>query len=178
MTKFIETDEGRAFISSGDSRETSPEIMRAIAFFARDLAEAEALWEGDWLGKIAHLRDIWERVTDNGLRDAADYVWGAEGHTWWPDEKYIVTNIMDEGGAEWYGDFRALLGEFSTRDAAISAAQKYAEQNARAVDYTYEGEDGDLLEPYSIVVLVHTGRTDEGEGVAARRCDKLTVPLS
>lgn len=32
MTKFEETDAGEAFISPGDSRETSREIMEAIAF--------------------------------------------------------------------------------------------------------------------------------------------------
>jgi hypothetical protein len=82
MTKFNESDEGLAFIASGDSRETSPEIMEAIAFFARDLDEAEALWNGDGFGQIANPSDIWEHVTRNGLRDACDYVWGAAGANW------------------------------------------------------------------------------------------------
>jgi hypothetical protein len=82
MTKFNETDEGRAFIATGDSRETSPEIMEAIAFFARNIAEAEALWNGEGLGEIANPSDIWEHVTRNGLRDASDYVWGAAAADW------------------------------------------------------------------------------------------------
>lgn len=82
MTKFNKTDEGLAFIASGDSRETSSEIMEAIAFFARNTEEAEALWNGDGLGQIANPSDIWEHVTGNGLRDASDYVWGAAGANW------------------------------------------------------------------------------------------------
>ena len=82
MTKFNETDEGSAFIASGSSRETSPEIMEAIAFFARNTEEAEALWNGDGIGVIANPSDIWEHVTRNGLRDATDYAWGAAGTHW------------------------------------------------------------------------------------------------
>lgn len=82
MTKFNETDEGLAFIATADSRETSREIMEAIAFFARNSAEAEALWNGDALGVVAAPLDIWEHVTKNGLRDASDYVWGAAGANW------------------------------------------------------------------------------------------------
>ena len=82
MTRFNETDEGRAFIATGDSRETSPEIMEAIAFFARNTAEAEALLNGDDLGEIANPSDIWEHVTNNGLRDASNYVWGEAGADW------------------------------------------------------------------------------------------------
>jgi hypothetical protein len=43
MTKFNETDEGRAFIASGGSRETSPEIMEAMEMFCALIAEAQAL---------------------------------------------------------------------------------------------------------------------------------------
>ena len=43
MTEFYKTDEGDAFVASGDSRETSREIMEAIAFFASNIEEAEAL---------------------------------------------------------------------------------------------------------------------------------------
>ena len=63
MTKFSDTQEGETFIASGDGRETSPEIMEAIAFFARNLAEAEALWNGDGFGTICHPSDLRERVT-------------------------------------------------------------------------------------------------------------------
>jgi hypothetical protein len=40
-----------AFIATADSRETSPEVMAAIAFLARDTAEAEAIWNGDMGGR-------------------------------------------------------------------------------------------------------------------------------
>lgn len=82
MTNFSDTSDGRAFIATGESRETSPEIMRAIAFFARNTAEAEALWNGDGLGEIANPSDIWEHVTRNGRRNAANYIWGAAGANW------------------------------------------------------------------------------------------------
>lgn len=82
MTKFNETDAGLAFIATGKSRETSTEIMEAIAFFARDIDEAEMLWNGDGFDKIASLSDIREHVTRNGLRDASDFCWGAAGENW------------------------------------------------------------------------------------------------
>jgi hypothetical protein len=80
MTAFEAAD----FIATADSRETSPEIMEAIAFFARNKAEAEALWNGGGLGKICNPHDLWERVTKNGLRDADEFFWGAAGNGWWP----------------------------------------------------------------------------------------------
>lgn len=83
MTKFRETDEAQAFIATAASRETDPEIMEAIAFFARNLDEAEALWNGDGFGTIANPHDIWEHVTNNGLRDASEFCWGAAGDQWW-----------------------------------------------------------------------------------------------
>lgn len=81
MPRFAETDNGLAFIASAAARETSPEIMRAIAFFARNLEEAEAIWRGDMLG-ACDLLAIWEHVTNNGLTDAEFYVWGAAGNQW------------------------------------------------------------------------------------------------
>lgn len=78
MPAFRETDEAAAFIATAASRETSPEVMQAIAFFARDMAEAEALWGGDGLGRICHGSDIWEHATGNGLRDASDMFWGGK----------------------------------------------------------------------------------------------------
>ena len=83
MTNFSDTIEGRAFVATADSRETSEEIMEAIAFFARDEVEATALWNGDGFGIVCHETDIWERVTGNGLRDATEFVWGAAGSGWW-----------------------------------------------------------------------------------------------
>jgi hypothetical protein len=77
---FRETPAGERFVKTAASRETSPEIMEAIAYFARDLREAESLWNGDGLGVLAW--DIWERVTGNGKRWEGDYVWGAAGDQW------------------------------------------------------------------------------------------------
>lgn len=82
MEKFIDTDAGAKFIASGASRETSREIMEAIAFFARDPKEAESLWQGDGIGIIASPADIWEHVTRNGLRDAREFTWGTAGADW------------------------------------------------------------------------------------------------
>jgi hypothetical protein len=76
MTKFRETDAAADFIASAASRETSPEVMQAIAFFARDAAEAEALWQGDGIGRIAHASDIWEHATGNGRLRGDDLFWG------------------------------------------------------------------------------------------------------
>jgi hypothetical protein len=86
MTKFIDTDAGEEFIASARSRETSREIMEAIAFFARNEEEALALWNWDGLGYICNLSDIWERVTHNGIRSAEDFFWGAAGPAWWREE--------------------------------------------------------------------------------------------
>jgi len=83
MTKFSETQEAADFIATADSRDTSPEIMSAIAFFARDLAEANALWQGDGFGTVCTEVDIWERVTGNGACDPSEFYWGAAGSNWW-----------------------------------------------------------------------------------------------
>lgn len=85
MTKFRHTESAAEFIASGDARETDREIMEAIAFFARDLAEAEAIWSGDF-GDACTMLDIWEHVTGNGLRDASDYCWGAAGGKWMQEQ--------------------------------------------------------------------------------------------
>jgi hypothetical protein len=84
MTSFIDFDETAAaeFIASGDSRETSSEIMQAIDYFARDLSEAEALWAGDGFGVVCQVSDLWENVTQNGLHDATEFCWGAAGRNW------------------------------------------------------------------------------------------------
>jgi len=78
MTAFRETDEAAAFIASANSRETSPEVMQAIAFFARNISEAEALWQGDGIDRIAGATDIWEHATDNGRIDSAGLFWGGK----------------------------------------------------------------------------------------------------
>ena len=81
MSQFYDSDEGLAFIATADSRQTSIEIMRAIAFMARNAKEAEAMWEGDLLGDTGLLA-LWEHATSNGLRDAKELYWGASGNNW------------------------------------------------------------------------------------------------
>jgi hypothetical protein len=85
MTHFRDTPDGADFIASADSRETSPEVMQAIAFFAHDLPEAERLWQDGPDSVICHPIDLWEHITRNGLRDPAEYFWGAAGNHWWDD---------------------------------------------------------------------------------------------
>jgi len=87
MIKFYESEEGIAFISTAGTRETSPEIMRAIAFLARNAEEAEQMWQGDLLGETGLLA-IWEHATNNGLTDAGELYWGASGNAW--------ANIFDD----------------------------------------------------------------------------------
>ena len=81
MHPFLDTPAAEAFIVTADSRQTSPEIMRAIAFHARDRAEAEAIWDGGALDVATTLLAIWETATCNGARDV-DLSWGAEGDHW------------------------------------------------------------------------------------------------
>ena len=76
MALFCNTVDGIAFIATADSRETSPEIMQAIAFFAKDAEEANALWNGDGFGTVCHLHDVWEYATGNGHLSGADLYWG------------------------------------------------------------------------------------------------------
>ena len=83
MAHFRDTEAGEEFVATADSRETSPEIMEAIAFFARDAGEAVALWEGDGFGTVCHPSDMWEHVTKNGLLEAGSFRWGASGSAWW-----------------------------------------------------------------------------------------------
>ena len=84
MTHWKDSSEATAWIATADSRETSREIMQAIAFFARNQDEANRLWSGDGFGEICHASDLWEHVTGNGRRDASEFCWGAAGHKWWP----------------------------------------------------------------------------------------------
>jgi len=76
MTQFNESAEAEVFIASADSRETSKVVMIAIAFFARDIAEAESLWDGSAIGVVASISDVWENATSNGARDDAEIMWG------------------------------------------------------------------------------------------------------
>ena len=61
------------FIATADSRNTAPEVMEAIAFYARDLSEAEAIWEGDYSNEL--LEAIAAYATRNN-QDPADLDWG------------------------------------------------------------------------------------------------------
>ena len=75
----------KTFIETGDSRETSKEIMDAIVFVAGgDSAEAVRIWEEP---TEAELLAIWERVTQNGLHDASEFCWGCEGSKWADSKK-------------------------------------------------------------------------------------------
>jgi len=76
VNNFGRTEAGAAFISTAARRETSEEIMEAIAFFARNEDEAVAIWQGDGLGRIADLIGVWERATGNGRIDDKDLTWG------------------------------------------------------------------------------------------------------
>lgn len=76
MTRFNETNAAETFIATAASRNTSPEIMAAIAFFARNETEAEALWNGDALGTVARVIDIYENATENGRIDPECLFWG------------------------------------------------------------------------------------------------------
>lgn len=75
MTKWNETTEAAAFIASADSYRTATEIMRAIAFFSRNAAEANAIWEGDG-NYIARIPEIWEHATNSGQIDDTELYWG------------------------------------------------------------------------------------------------------
>ena len=87
--QWNKTQEADDFIATGDSRETSKEIMEAIAFFARGKAEAEKLWEGEGFGTICSPTDLWEHVTGNGRRDPSEFCWGASGSHWWPMDDLV-----------------------------------------------------------------------------------------
>lgn len=67
------------FVASGSSRETSREIMEAIAFVANSAADAIRIWEEP---TQAERLAIWERVTKNGLLKSSEFCWGAAGVNW------------------------------------------------------------------------------------------------
>lgn len=73
--KFQDTAEGIAFIASADSRETSKEVMETIAFFARNLSEAEKLYNGDFYD-ICSPQGFQEHLSKNGLLDIHSFYWG------------------------------------------------------------------------------------------------------
>ena len=73
--------ESECFLSSGDSRETSPELMEAIYFVAGcDNKRAADMWaHGVTDGELV---SIVERVTHNGLHDTTEFFWGGLGSDW------------------------------------------------------------------------------------------------
>jgi len=68
------------FMNSSDSRQTSQEILEAIAIQSdRERSQAD-IWDAQTYQEALA---IWERVTDNGRRDSADYLCGeAVGNNW------------------------------------------------------------------------------------------------
>ncbi len=76
--KFRDSGAGYVFVSDAVGRNTSREIMEAIAFFARDMDEANALWAGDAIGVVANLSDIWEHATGNGRIDDETLIWSGK----------------------------------------------------------------------------------------------------
>ena len=83
MTLFRDTDAAAEFIATADSRNTSPEVMRAIAHYAYNAAEAVALWDGSrrvptgrsW-GWGPGIHRIARYATDNGRLHSASLHWG------------------------------------------------------------------------------------------------------
>ena len=77
MTLFRDTNAAAEFIATADSRNTSPEVMRAIAHYAHDRAQAVATWDGNgysWDGSsVGHIA---RHATDNGRLHGADLHWG------------------------------------------------------------------------------------------------------
>lgn len=76
---FKNTDEAAAFVATSDSRETSVEIMRAIAEIARSVEEAENIWESVDDRELVAIVEI---ATGNGREDTRDFCWGASGSRW------------------------------------------------------------------------------------------------
>ena len=78
--KSLEEDAKDRFLWDAESLETSKEIMEAIwAFSNRTEAGAMCVWFAPTYDqKLA----IWERVTNNGKRQASDFCWGAAGAKW------------------------------------------------------------------------------------------------
>ena len=70
----------KKFLETADSRETSIELMASILAVADgNETDAARIWEDP---SEAEMLAIWERVTQNGLHDASEYCWGAEGSKW------------------------------------------------------------------------------------------------
>jgi len=72
MTHSEERDD---FIDSANSRETSVEIMIAIASIARNIAHAERIWQEPLNSEI-------EDICHNLEQAPSFYHWGAAGNDW------------------------------------------------------------------------------------------------
>lgn len=69
-----------AFVESAASRETSKEIMEAILKVAGgNEAFAEEIWEHPRNEEMVAIVEI---VTNNGMHETTDFVWGAAGQDW------------------------------------------------------------------------------------------------
>jgi hypothetical protein len=70
------------FTATADVRETSQELIDAIfEVSGRNEDHAVRIWDGD--ASPAELLAVWEIVTENGMREPSDYVWGTAGSRWW-----------------------------------------------------------------------------------------------
>jgi len=127
MTKFMDTTAGEDFIASADSRETSREIMEAIAWFVKDEAEAEALWNGDWLWNICTPTDLWRRVTKDGLLEATDFFWGASGPRWWALISEMEREAEDYAANAWK---RAMTSGKAKEEAYARRENRIAKEEA------------------------------------------------
>lgn len=62
-----------------DVHATSPEILSAIKWLARDSAEEHRIWQDPTEEEVLA---IFERVTQNGLIPATEFVWGESDNQW------------------------------------------------------------------------------------------------
>jgi hypothetical protein len=70
----------KKFLETADSRETSIELMASILAVADgNEAQAVRIWEDP---SEDEMRAIYARVTQNGLHDASEFCWGAQGSKW------------------------------------------------------------------------------------------------
>jgi hypothetical protein len=69
-----------AFLDSSDSRQTSPEILKAIWECAAEREDVAArIWDEPTSGELVAIIEI---VTKNGLVASTDFCWGASGTRW------------------------------------------------------------------------------------------------
>ena len=82
---FSNSEAGEAFIATSAARETSPQIMEAIASMSATREDAEYTWDngiGGWDRESAHAFVC--RATRDGTISTDDLVWGAAGTDWVP----------------------------------------------------------------------------------------------